>query len=796
MTSQTTSQFARPRIDARALLGLYDPADTTDWGPIRAAQLHAGSTLALFMLAANVVGATLITLLLAPLVPLWQLASWGALVAAVSAAVAFRRLSKRHRIAVSGSLRDVRDTLLDGIALGAVWSIPPLAFGHLADANAVLGLWIVLSLLMTASAVAMAALPLATIAFVTIVGASIFTELFLAASPTLAAAAGLFTVLLAMTTFSRGKSLVVIRANEIAIAERDETVSLLLRESEEDKGADWLWEIDAQRRVARANPRFAVAVGVDPKAINGMPFLQVLAGPTWEAGNFAAGLRELAERLKCREAFRDLLLPVYVNDEERWWEMSASPRYDESGVFIGFRGVGSDVTEARKSADKINRMARFDTLTGLPNRLLIHETLALAMAEAEKWGSRCAFMMIDLDRFKAVNDTLGHPVGDRLLGRVSERLKQLMTDNEMIGRLGGDEFAVVVRDATDTAKIERLARTIIDALSKPYEVDQHTLYIGASVGLATGPRDGRTAETLIRSADLALYRSKDAGGGTYHSYEPQLHMAAEERRVLEIALRSAVQNGEMHLNYQPVVDAGTGTLRGFGGAAALGPPGDGQHLPRQVRAAGRGSAADRADRRMGAAHRLPRGRALGLPVRVAVNVSAEQLHNPAFVGVVAQALAQSGLPADRLELEVTESVFMHEGTMAIQVLGEDPRSRHPPQPRRFRHGYSSLGYLSRTRFSSIQDRPQLRPGRVQGRQGGDRDHPRVVALAESLGMATTAEGVETEEEHHMVQRLGCTKVQGYYFGRPLPVDEARGAGDAPARGERGGLRVRSRFQLR
>src|SRR5690242_4510514 len=155
--------------------------------------------------------------------------------------------------------------------------------------------------------------------------------------------------------------------------------------------------------------------------------------------------------------------------------MSASPRFDETGVFVGFRGVGSDVTEARRTSDKINRMARFDTLTGLPNRLMIHETLAVAMAEAEKWGSRCAFMMIDLDRFKAVNDTLGHPVGDRLLGRVSERLKQLMTENEMIGRLGGDEFAVVVRDATDTARIERLAQTIIEKLSQPYEVDAHTL---------------------------------------------------------------------------------------------------------------------------------------------------------------------------------------------------------------------------------------------------------------------------------------------------------------------------------
>ena len=772
MTSQTTSQFARPRIDARALLGLYDPADAIDWGPIRAAQLHAGSQLALFMLAANLVGASLITMLLAPLAPLWQLASWGALAAAVACAVAFRRLSRHHRNAVTASLKDVRDTVLDGVAMGAVWSIPPLAFGHAADAGVALGLWVIISLLMTASAVAMAALPLATIAFVAIVGASIATMLALIASPVLAAAAALLTLLLAIATFGRGRALVVIRASELALAERDETVSLLLREFEES-GSDWLWEIDAQRRVARANPRFAVSLGADPKTINGTPFLQVLAGPTWEDGNFAPELRVLADKLKGREPFRDLLLPVYVNDDERWWEMSASPRYDERGAFIGFRGVGSDVTEARKSADKINHMARYDTLTGLPNRLLINETLARAMADADKWGSRCAFMMIDLDRFKAVNDTLGHPVGDRLLGRVSERLKLLMTDNEMIGRLGGDEFAVVVRDATDTQRIEQLAQTIIDSLSRPYEVDQHTLYIGASVGLAVGPRDGRTAEMLIRSADLALYRSKDAGGGVFHAYEPQLHMAAEERRVLEIALRSAVEQGEMHLNYQPVVNAATGQLTGFEALLRWTHPEFGNVSPakfvplaeeaRLIAPIGEWvlrTACDEAAR-------------WDVPARIAVNVSPEQLHNPAFVGIVAQALAQSGLLPERLELEVTESVFMREGTVAVEVLEKILDLGVRLSLDDFGTGYSSLGYLAHTRFSSIKIDRSFVQGASKGTKEAIAIIRAVVALADSLGMATTAEGVETEEEHQMVQQLGCSKVQGYYFGRPLPVIEAR-----------------------
>ena len=391
------------------------------------------------------------TLIVAPLAPLWALASWGAMVAAVAVAVTFRRLASRQRTAQTASLRDVRDTVLEGIALAAVWSVPPLALGVEADAGTALGLWIVLSVLMTASAVAMAALPLATLSFLGILGTSIAVMVFFVAGPLLSAAVLLFTTLLMIGCFARGKSLVVIRAGEIALAERDETVSLLLREFEEHS-ADWLWETDASRRVVRASPRFAYSVGLDPVSVNGMPFLQVLAGPTWEAGNFSAGLRTLSDRLKARESFRDLLLPVHVNGEERWFEIAANPRLDERGAFIGFRGVGSDVTERRASADKISRMARFDTLTGLPNRLLVNEALGRAMADADKWGSRCAFMMIDLDRFKAVNDTLGHPIGDRLLGRVSERLGQMMTENEVIGRLGGDEFAVVVRDASDSAR--------------------------------------------------------------------------------------------------------------------------------------------------------------------------------------------------------------------------------------------------------------------------------------------------------------------------------------------------------
>lgn len=724
------------------------------------------------MLAANIAGAIGTLWLLRPWIATWQLSLWAAITLTIAGVVAHRRHSTSHRQNGYASLADVRNTGLEGLALGFIWSVVPIVFCPQTTPGVDAGLGIIMAIMMTAAAFTMAPLVLATLGFLLVLGFALIGRL--AFEHNFAASAGfsVFCILLVAICISRARGLVALRTAEIALGERDETVSLLLREFEE-AGADWLWETDKGRRVVKASPRFAVACGLDPVTINGMPLLQVLAGPNWDNGQFANGLHELAARLNGREGFRDLRLPVYVRGEERWWELAAAPRHDERGVFAGFRGVGSDITEQRASADKINRMARYDALTGLPNRLLINETLGRAMAEAEKWGGRCAFMMIDLDRFKAVNDTLGHQIGDRVLSRVSERLAQMMESGTLCGRLGGDEFAVVVPDVKDEDALLHTAQRIIDTLSRPYEVDQQTFYIGASIGVAIGPRDGEDAETLIRSADLALYRSKDAGGGVVHAYEPQLHAQAEERRLLEMALRQALEKGEMHIAYQPVVDAETGNLSGFEAllrwqSKEFGAVSPVKFIPLAEEA--------RLIAPIGAwVLRTACLEAARWPghVRIAVNVSPDQLQNPHFVTTVASALANSGLSPERLELEVTESVFMHEGLGATKVLERVLDLGVRLSLDDFGTGYSSLGYLSRTRFSTIK----IDRSFVQNASRGEREAVAiiraVVALADSLGMATTAEGVETEAEHRMVQGFGCTKVQGYYFSRPLPVAEAR-----------------------
>ena len=752
-------------------MGLSDPPGL-DWGPIRAAQLGDVQQRTLLRLTANLSALAVIAAVLLPSAQGTWFYSWVAILFLLNCHMAVTRW-RAHGWKTSSATRiELHRETLNSVLIAGLWSMPALFFAARTGFPTIFALWTMLATLMAGSAFVLTSVPLATITFLAILGSAIAAMAAIAGLELVALVSGLYTVLLLVTSYVSGKRFVTTRVSELALAEKKEVVSLLLREFEET-GADWLWQTDAARCLTHVSPRFAAALGTDMASLDGKPLLQILAGDSWEAGNFASGLRDLAEKLKRRESFSDLILPVKINGFSRWWELSASPRIDDRGTFLGFRGVGSDVTEQRDSADKINRLARYDTLTGLPNRMLINETLARAMEDAERTGRRCAFMMIDLDRFKAVNDTLGHPVGDRLLSRVAERLRALMTEHELCGRLGGDEFAVVIRDGSDGARLERLANAIIETLSRAYEVDQHTLYIGASVGTAIGPVDGRTAEMLIRSADLALYRSKDAGGGVHHRYEPQLHADAEERRTLEIWLRSALENGEMHLAYQPVVSARDTRIVGFEALLRWTHPQKGVIPPYKFI-----PVAEEARLIAPIGEWVLRTaclEAVNWPddVRIAVNVSPEQLNDPNFVTSVISALSHSGLSPSRLELEVTESVFLREGTRAISVLDQVLGLGIKLALDDFGTGYSSLGYLRKTQFSTIKVDRSFVQGAAKNSAESLAIIRAVVAMADSLGMTTTAEGAETEDEFDLIRELGCTKVQGYLFGKPMPSAEAR-----------------------
>ena len=651
-----------------------------------------------------------------------------------------------------------------------LWGIPFWLRGSAPPLDHVLSLWMIVLLMILTLAIVAHSIPRACLQFIAPVSVSAAGAMIAAGSPPMAAVAGLAALMLSAFCIRFGQQHVRFRRAEETLHEKTETVSLLLREFEETS-ADWLWQTDNNRRLLHVSPRLAYALGDTAEALEGVPLLQALSGDAWETGNFSKTLHDMAERMKRRESFSNLIVPVTIGGKPRWWELSASPRLDETGKFLGFRGVGSDVTEQHASAEQIARMARFDNLTGLPNRLSLHEDLARALAHAIDTKSRCAMLMIDLDRFKAVNDTLGHPTGDKLLAQVSARLKGMMERGMTCGRLGGDEFAVVLHNVASATAAEELAERIIMTISRPYVVDNHQLFVGASVGFAIGPQDGATVETLTRNADLALYKSKDKGGNVVAAYVASLHTQAEERRVMEQELRGALDRGEFELYYQPVVTADDGTLNGFEALIRwhnqkLGNVSPGRFIPlaedsRLIAPIGEWVLRTACHEAM----KWPQN------LKVAINVSAEQLTDPAFASVVVSALAQSGLPPQRLEIEVTESVFLRDGGGAAQLLDQLIGLGIRLSLDDFGTGYSSLGYLRKTQFSTIKVDRSFVVGAAKGSIESIAIIRAVVALADSLGMSTTAEGAETEVEVDTLRTLGCSNIQGYYYGRPMPASD-------------------------
>ncbi|QJQ33474.1 EAL domain-containing protein [Sphingomonas lacunae] len=745
---------------------------------LRAQQIDAVRGRTIIQLLSILVGGVAIGLDNLNRQPLWMVGGYVAAVALVCGLRFFMRESRRNAW-IYGAQGGTKREIALGLVTALVLTAPLLFFAWSGDRDATENAWIILAGMMAVYGFATLEVPILYAAVMPAVGVISALALTLVGNPTGAIAVLAFTFIGLGAIIKHGHDFIRYELVGRRAEEQTETVSLLLREFE-DAGSDWLWQVDANRRITKASPRFAHAVGRDPSELEGLSILQLLAGEHWSTGKFPPALHDLANRLNRKESFASLLVPVALDERTRWWELSASPSYDSSGVFIGFRGVGSDVTEQRASADRIAHLARFDALTGLPNRLYLNETLAGALEQAAAWRRRCAFIMIDLDRFKAVNDTLGHPIGDRLLAQVAARMKQFGTESVIAGRLGGDEFGVVLREIDGVDTVERLGQRIIDVVSRPYEIDQHTLYVGASLGYAVGPRDGATVEALTRNADLALYRSKDQGGGVINSYEPTLHDQARERREIEIELRSALGRDEFMVHYQPVVHS-DGRVDGFEAllrwnSKKLGPVSPVKFIPvaedtRLIGPIGEWVLQT-------ACHEAARWPS---NTKVAVNVSAEQLSSPGFVASVMKALAHSGIAPNRLELEVTESVFLREVSGAMATLDQVRALGVKLVLDDFGTGYSSLGYLRMGQFSTIKVDRSFVQGALKGARESIAIVRAVVALADSLEMSTTAEGVENQEEADAIVALGCKKLQGYHFGRPMSAEDAFAIFDGGAR---------------
>jgi diguanylate cyclase (GGDEF)-like protein/PAS domain S-box-containing protein len=549
----------------------------------------------------------------------------------------------------------------------------------------------------------------------------------------------------------------------------------------EETGQGWFWETDRRGLVTYISPKAALVLGKTSEEVCGRPLGDIV--DSRPGTNDAA--RALGFHLSARSAFRDLEVCAATGKDAHWWALTGRPVYDGFKNFCGFRGHGVDLTEQRRSEQQVSRLAHYDSLTGLANRVQMGEALEQILAAPSVRERACAVLMLDLDRFKHVNDTLGHPAGDALLKQVAQRLERAVAGAGRCGRLGGDEFQVIVPGDQDRRLLGYLAQEIITALSQPYHIDGQTVVIGASVGIALAPEHGTEAKELIRNVDLALYAAKDAGRGVHRFYGEHLNAVAKERAELEQELREAIAKGEFELHYQPVVATASEQIVGFEALMRWNHPLRGPINPaRFLPIAEEAGLIDRLG------HWALRTACADLArwpeqVRCAVNISAVQFANPELPTLVASALAHSGITPSRLELEITESVFLKEDAGTDAMIKALKRVGVRLALDDFGTGYASLGYVKRAPFDTIKIDGSFVRGAIEEGSRNGAIIASITNLAEALRMDTIAEGVETLGELQLVRLLGCSHVQGYVYSEPVTAADAATlvAGDRMANAE-------------
>jgi len=543
----------------------------------------------------------------------------------------------------------------------------------------------------------------------------------------------------------------------------------LLSEFEEN-GLGWFWETDRRGNVTYVSPRIAQLLGSTSRGLVGRAFtslFQLDDGEDKESG------RTLQFHLSTRSSFSELrVLAATEEEQERWWSITGRPVLDNFNNFLGFRGSGTDLTDQKRSEEHVTQLARFDSLTKLANRFQMAEWLEKILQAVQVERRACAVFLLDLDRFKQVNDTMGHPAGDALLRQVADRLRSTVNGSGNVGRLGGDEFQVILPGRHKHDDLAQLAHRIIENLSQPYSIEGARVTIGASVGISLCPENGTSSEELIRNADLALYAAKDGGRGRYHFYADDLHSDAEERRQLEQDLRDAMTNGDLELHYQPVVSTTTEKITGFEALLRWKHPIHGYLSPaRFIPVAEESGLVTQIGEW---ALRAACSQLAQWPenVRIAVNVSPLQFASPSLPAIITSALASAQIDPARLELEITEGVFLNDDSTtdtmfsALKAIGVRLALDD------FGTGYSSLGYLKKAPFDKIKiDQSFVRGATLAGSRNGAIISA-IVSLAEALNMETTAEGVETLDELDLIRSLGCSHIQGYIYEQALTATAA------------------------
>ncbi len=573
-----------------------------------------------------------------------------------------------------------------------------------------------------------------------------------------------------LKAFSNGSS----GGSASVITAENHTKRLEVLDDFEQAGINWLWATDTEGRFVYLSEKAAENLKRPIEDILAQPFTAWFENDPDNPDEKSD--RPLHYQFSKRSKLHDLVVrrvPVTLtsNDRPTWWLISAHPKFDESGNFQGYRGNAKDITIEYQRKLEDSRLAEFDSLTGLANRHRMDSQLTGILGAFKSANRSCAIMMLDLDRFKQVNDTMGHPAGDELLKQVAKRMRTIIGDRGEIGRLGGDEFQVILPDLDDRGKLGEIAEKIVKVISQPYPIDDKSAIIGTSIGIAVAPYDGVEKEELVRSSDLALYAAKNSGRGQFRFYSADLKDEEEERRLLVEDLRDALDNDQLELHYQPVVRTDDHMVVGFEGLMRWVHPERGAVSP--------GVFIPIAEElnlinQLGEwALRKACTDALQWPksVRIAVNVSAVQFANSGFPEIVMNALASSGLDPERLELELTESVFMGDSEtidntfkilkeLGVRLALDD-----------FGTGYSSLSYLRSAPFDKIKVDKSFVDSCTQKDKNSAKIIAAIVSLSEALGMETTVEGVEAFDQFNLVCSKGARYIQGWIYSKALRLEE-------------------------
>ena len=535
---------------------------------------------------------------------------------------------------------------------------------------------------------------------------------------------------------------------------------------------------DSQTRLIFCNTRYIEMYGLPADLARPGRYLRDLLAQRIAQGTFSGDADDYIVRLKEGIADGETFAHVTSLPDGRTFSVVSKPLAGG-----GWLATHEDITERQRSERQIAHMARHDALTDLPNRVLLRETLEHELKRVKR-GECLAVLCLDLDQFKSVNDALGHPTGDELLKLVGERLRGCTREPDTVARLGGDEFAIIMTKMEQPTDAAALAKRIRDSIVKPYQIDGHQIVTDISIGISVAPFDAIEADPLLRNADMALYGAKADGRGTYRFFEPVMNTRMKARRELEMDLRKALVGKEFELHYQPLVNLQSNEVNGFEALLRW-------HHPRR----GLVSPADFIPIAEETGLIVPLGEwvlkaacyeAVDWPerIKIAVNLSPAQLNNRNLLTMVKGALAETGMPPHRLQLEITETVLLQNTFATLATLHELRKLGVQVALDDFGTGYSSLSYLRSFPFDKIK----IDRSFIQDLSNGAQPVAIVQAvanLAKCLNMTSTAEGVETQQQLELLQSMGCTEMQGYLFSRARPASEIRqffGAGPASLTG--------------